>query len=223
MDAPKGLSRKRARKHHSEETRARRDVSAVAVVYGGTIAAVFVLLATDTETLATSLLLENGLFLLVGALGVWRLGALRGTLAAAPQGRDLPLAVPAAALMLAFGLAWAFAVALLSGETAELSFGVPPLGLLLEVAIAPALVEEWLCRGVLWNACERLTTTRRTIAATALLFALMHVPAWGLLGLPAHAFAGIVLGVLRARTRSLAPCALAHFLNNAVAAAMLVG
>ncbi len=78
-------------------------------------------------------------------------------------------------------------------------------------------------RLLLWTACSRLTTTRRTIVATAMLFAFMHVPGWGLLGIPHRAAAGVVLGILRARTGSLVPCTLAHFLNNAVAVAAISG
>lgn len=222
MDAPRGLSRKRARQHRGENARARRDVAAVAVVYAGTIATVLALLAADAEA-HTLLLLAYGLFLLVGGAGAYLLGAPRATLAASPRGPDMLLALPAAAVTLAFGFAWVLLISRTVGHAERIAFGMPSIELLLVLAVLPAVVEEWLCRGVLWTACERLTTTRRTVAATAMLFAFMHVPASGLLGIPHRAAAGVVLGLLRARTGSLVPCALAHFLNNAVAAAAMSG
>jgi membrane protease YdiL (CAAX protease family) len=222
MDAPRGISRERARQHRAEHARARRDVAAVAIVYAGTIATVLALLATEAEE-STYLLLESVPFLAIGAVGALLLGKPRATLAAPPRGADMLLALPAAAVMLACGFGWVFLVSTAVGEPAEIAFGVPSLELILAVAILPAVVEEWLCRGVLWTGCERLTKTRTAIAATAMLFAFMHVPAWGLLGVPHRAFAGIVLGMLRARTGSLVPGVLAHFLNNAVAAAATSG
>ena len=225
MDAPKGLSRKRARAHRAEQARARRDVGAVAAVYALAIATVFVLLGADEMAFGARLVVENGLLVAVGAAGVAILGtgALRASFAAPPRPPHFPLAVLAAALMLAGGFAWVHFVAAASGRPRGIAFGTPSLALLVELAVLPALVEEWLCRGVLWTACSRLTTPRRTVAATALLFAFLHAPAWGLLGLPHRAVGGVVLGELRARTGSLVPCALAHFLNNAVAAAAISG
>jgi len=163
--------------------------------------------------------------LLVGAAAVGLLGpgAFAATLAARPTARALGLAFPAAALTLGVGIALVCLLSLALGESPDLSFGMPDALLLVGLAVLPALVEEWLCRGVLWTACARLTTRGRTIAATAILFALMHVPAWGFLHVPGALFAGVVLGVLRDRTGSLVPGILAHFLNNAVAAALLSG
>ena len=83
------------------------------------------------------------------------------------------------------------------------------------MAVLPALVEEWTDRGVLWLAIRPLVSERMTILATALVFAFMHgLDGSFLLGFPHRFVAGLLLGWLRARTGSLVPCILAHFLHN---------
>jgi len=49
----------------------------------------------------------------------------------------------------------------------------------------------------------------------------MHVMRWGIFGFPSGLLGGLALGSLRARSGSLAPGLLAHFLNNLVAAGFL--
>ena len=94
----------------------------------------------------------------------------------------------------------------------------PFLADVLDTAVMPALVEEWLCRGVLWAACRRVLGRWSTLAATSALFALLHgLGGWGLLEIP-HRFAtGLVLGWLRDRSGSLVPGILGHFVNNLLA------
>ena len=89
------------------------------------------------------------------------------------------------------------------------------------IVLAP-VVEEWLFRGVLWDALAPRMTTLGTLVATSLLFALWHVPvfepAWtSPVGTPlwAHAAFGALAGVLRWRTRALAPGIAVHALVNA--------
>lgn len=83
------------------------------------------------------------------------------------------------------------------------------------VLVAP-LAEEWLCRGVLWIACSRASSSRGTIVTTAALFGVLHGLA-GWLAIP-HRFAlGLALGWLRLRGGSLWPCVVAHAVNNLLA------
>lgn len=92
------------------------------------------------------------------------------------------------------------------------------LGLLLMIAVMPALVEEWMCRGVLWVALRPISTRWTTIVVTAALFAFLHGLNGGfLLELPHRFVMGLCLGWLRATTGSLWPCVLAHFLHNGTA------
>ena len=91
-----------------------------------------------------------------------------------------------------------------------------PVALLLG-CVLPALVEEWICRGVLFVALLRVTSVRNTIVVSALLFALMHGLEAYLVSVPHRFVAGLVFGYLRARTGSLVPCVIAHFVNNLLA------
>jgi len=85
------------------------------------------------------------------------------------------------------------------------------------IAVLPAVLEEWLCRGVLWEASIRVVSPGRTVVATAVLFAMMHGLGGGfVLELPHRFVMGLVFGWLRLRTGSLLPSMLAHFAHNAV-------
>ena len=87
--------------------------------------------------------------------------------------------------------------------------------LLVCLAVLPALVEEWMCRGVFWIALRPLTSRWVTIFVTAALFAALHGLNGGFVLEMPHRFAmGLVLGWLRAQTASLTPCVLAHCLHN---------
>ena len=84
--------------------------------------------------------------------------------------------------------------------------------------LLPALIEEWMYRGVLWNALRPIAGRSITIVSTAVLFAFLHGLNGGfILELPPRFVMGLLLGWLRARTGSLWPCVLAHFLHNAAA------
>ena len=85
------------------------------------------------------------------------------------------------------------------------------------VLVAP-LLEEWLMRGIAWEAMTRIGGTRATLLVTSALFALMH----GLNGAAAleypHRFAaGLVFGWLRLKTGSLIPPIVAHMVLNGLA------
>jgi sodium transport system permease protein len=85
----------------------------------------------------------------------------------------------------------------------------------------PALAEEWLNRGVLWVALERIAKPATVILCTAFAFAVMHGLNGGrYLELP-HRFAGgLLLGWLRHRTGSLAPPIAGHATLNLIACLM---
>ena len=86
------------------------------------------------------------------------------------------------------------------------------------VLLLAPLLEEWVCRGVLWNALQPYSQPRARVLATAVLFGLLHCLE-GLLGF-AHRFAaGIAFGWLRERTNSLVPPLLAHATHNAACVA----
>lgn len=200
----------------------RRAVFAIATVYGGVLLAIAVLPSPSAaeEESPLGFLLGHLLFAGVGLLGVRILGgtALRRSLAFRPNGRDLLLGVAGGAVMLASGILYVFLLRWVLGEAAE---GEPidaswPL-LVLDVAVLPAMIEEWLCRGVLWDAASRVAPERTVIVVTALLFALLHGVGWGPLGLPHRFLGGLVLGWVRVRTGSLVPGMVGHFLNNLVA------
>jgi sodium transport system permease protein len=97
---------------------------------------------------------------------------------------------------------------------------VSPAWILLALAVAPGVCEEFFFRGVLFSSLERVTTPWRTIVAVAVLFGLFHVVAGTVLAperfLPST-FLGLVLGWVRYRTLSVLPCMLLHMIHNAVA------
>jgi membrane protease YdiL (CAAX protease family) len=216
-----------------DQTSTRRDMGAVALIYLGVLALLIGLgtllpvALTPWAELGHEAALCAG-FVALGCLAAWRLGpgALRSSLGGPARAGDLGLAAVLGAGVLAFNLAWLtwLNVALGEGEWG-FEFSVPQLLLvvLLGGTVLPALFEEWLSRGVLWTALERLTDVRTTIFLTAALFAMFH----GLNGgegleLPSRFLLGLAAGWLRARSGSLWPGIVLHLVNNLLAS-FLVG
>jgi len=83
------------------------------------------------------------------------------------------------------------------------------------VVVAP-LVEELLFRGVLFNAIERFAPAWFTVLLIALAFGVLHVLTYGddWYTIFQAIVAGLILGGLRAWTRSLWPSILFHTTNN---------
>ncbi len=79
------------------------------------------------------------------------------------------------------------------------------------VVLGAPLTEEALFRGLILGGFVLRYGTRRAIAYSALLFALIHLNPWQL---PTGLLAGAFLAWLTLRTRSLWPAVFAHFLNN---------
>lgn len=85
------------------------------------------------------------------------------------------------------------------------------------VVIAP-LLEEWIDRGVAWQAARAIGGARFTIVVTATLFAMAHGLNGGFVIEFPHRFAGgLIFGWLRLRSGSLLPPIAAHMVNNGMA------
>jgi len=222
-------TRETRRKRAASRDADRSTVAALAVAFTGTLVTLVAGYALAELGLSTGLLVaaSNLMFIAVGAVAVTLLGkgGWRASLAEQPDENGVLLGLVAIPICLGMNIAYVTVLQSLMGAgdgIAAPSEVAHPLFLIITVALLPALVEEWLDRGVIWTACMRATTEGRTIMLTAGLFAFSHGLNGGfLLELP-HRFAmGLVLGWLRARTGSLLPCMLAHFGNNLVAVALL--
>ena len=73
-----------------------------------------------------------------------------------------------------------------------------------------AVAEEIVLRGVLFRRLRAAGGTAIAVLATAILFALMHVPLYGWHVVPLDLGVGLVLGGLRVVTRTVAAPAAAH-------------
>jgi len=81
------------------------------------------------------------------------------------------------------------------------------------IAVAPAVAEEVLNRGIILPSFRRPLGDGGAVAASALIFGLMHLDAYRL---PFTFMMGLALGALRVRTGSLVPGLLAHATVNAL-------
>jgi membrane protease YdiL (CAAX protease family) len=78
------------------------------------------------------------------------------------------------------------------------------------MAAAIATLEETSIRGVLYRRWAEEGGTVAAIVAGAIVFALIHLPRYGLGAMPLDAAVGLALGGLRALTGRVLPCAVAH-------------
>lgn len=206
------------REARREGARAGTTVRALATVYVGVFAALLLSSWLGESPLGTDLL-KHLLFVGVGCAAVLPAGtgALPASLPVAASPRSLFLG--AAGALVLMGAAWAWVGwldRLAEGAAVEPEEAMPLAAALLLSAVLPALVEEWLCRGVLWAALRPVAPPWTTILATAVLFAFLHGLGGGyLLEVPHRFAAGLALGWLRERTGGLAAPVLAHLLNNA--------
>ncbi len=88
---------------------------------------------------------------------------------------------------------------------------------LLVMALTPALVEEFLFRGVMLRGYERLGT-KVSIITTGVLFAVLHLR---ITNIPAIIFLGIMIGYVVVRTNSIFSGVLYHFTQNAISISLL--
>ncbi|MFL6277980.1 MAG: type II CAAX prenyl endopeptidase Rce1 family protein [Blastocatellia bacterium] len=86
------------------------------------------------------------------------------------------------------------------------------------------LVEEIVYRGVIFGALRKRFSATVTVVVVTLLFAGVHVPqyfgAWATVA--GLILLSLILTVVRARSKTLLPCIVIHFINNAVASLMIV-
>ena len=202
----------------------RRRLQCLFTVYGGVFAVlILATLATRSELadrVAVEVFLPLG-FAAVGATAVRAFGvvAWRATVPLRVTGRGTAEGLLGGLAIWVVGSAYVALLRRLSGSAG--GEGEASSALLLDLftmAVLPAVLEEWLCRGVLWGSLDGAVAPRPLLLLTALLFACLH----GLNGaflfeLPHRFAAGLVLGWLRLRSGSLAPCILAHFANNSIA------
>ncbi len=86
------------------------------------------------------------------------------------------------------------------------------LAMFVSVIIAP-VVEEIVFRGALYRAFERLSAGWIAVIVSAVLFAIAHVNPMHM----AYAFVlGILLGMIRLKSKSIIPCIALHFVYNAM-------
>ncbi|MEX2318025.1 MAG: CPBP family glutamic-type intramembrane protease, partial [Pirellulales bacterium] len=88
---------------------------------------------------------------------------------------------------------------------------------LVTLALAPGVCEEFFFRGLLFGALRRTLSPTATVVATAILFGLFHVVG-GNVFMPERflpsAFLGLALGWVRLRTGSILPSILLHAIHN---------
>jgi membrane protease YdiL (CAAX protease family) len=82
------------------------------------------------------------------------------------------------------------------------------------VVTVVAVAEEMLLRGALFSAVARATTERHAVVVTAVVFALLHVPLYGVRALPLDLAVGVLLGGLRQLTGGVTAPATAHVLAD---------
>ncbi|MBC3541025.1 CPBP family intramembrane glutamic endopeptidase [Rufibacter sediminis] len=83
----------------------------------------------------------------------------------------------------------------------------------LAIAVAPALLEEMLCRGIILKGLLERYSVPKAIIWSAVLFGAMHLNPWqGITGV----VLGLFIGWVYYRTRSIYPGILIHFANNAI-------
>jgi len=97
-------------------------------------------------------------------------------------------------------------------ELPSINNGSQYMKALLVVALTPAVVEEYLFRGVILRGYERLGT-RASVVVSGLLFAFLHLR---LSNIPAIIFLGIMIGYVVVSTNSIFAGVLYHFTQNAI-------
>lgn len=164
-----------------------------------------------------------GLWLLLSGLAAALLvgpNGMRRSLAGPPAPRWLVLAAPLAALTFVLSWGWVLLLQAVLGADGAAS-AADGAAAWFALLVAAPLLEEWLCRGVAWDAAVRLGGRHSALWVSAVLFAFLHGMNGGyLLEVPHRLLGGLALGWLRLRSGSLVPGMLAHLLHNAAAVAV---
>jgi membrane protease YdiL (CAAX protease family) len=174
------------------------DAAAAATVVVAVGSILLALRPLSDVTADTRLVLFGATYLTIGLASI-----------AVPGGRDRPRLSPVIAL--AFGAAAAIATARVAGTSAPSPWSAAALPLSLLAAVA----EEALFRRVAYARLERLGAVAG-IAGSALLFGLVHVPAYGLAALPVDLGAGLLFGWQRWASGTWTVPAATHALANGI-------
>ena len=201
------------RRFRREQAAHRTAVQSIAICFGAALAGALFFSYVLAFMIATA----------GAALAVARLGpkAFAQSLGSAPAPWDFALGIAGAGIGLAIGFAYVFVVTGAGSSILQAEWTTPPLFAILTIAVLPAFLEEWTCRGALWTICRRVTGRGATLAISAVLFGLLHAPMWGWAGVPSRILLGFVFGALRLRTGGLTAPITAHLLNNFVAIGFL--
>ncbi|HZK33698.1 MAG TPA: type II CAAX endopeptidase family protein [Bacillota bacterium] len=118
-------------------------------------------------------------------------------------------------------LVWAYILSKIgtpqAGSLPEMYSPTQYLLALLVIAVTPAIVEEFLVRGVMMRGYEKYGT-RTSIVLTGALFALLHL---SIVSLPAIILMGIILCYIVYRSNSLFTGIIYHLTNNAIAVTLV--
>jgi len=197
-----------------EKSVQRRAVSAIAIIFMGVIGSMLV--ASEFEGNESNI--QSALMLVVGGVGLALLGWPRKARIFGEPPTFVGFGIGGVAGVLAFVVAWVYASGLLKLQ------GVDPddvsslaMAWWSVVLVAP-LVEEFLIRGVAWEALIRIRNPRSTLLVSSILFAMIHGLNGGFwLEYPHRFVGGLLIGVVRLKTGSLLPCILAHMVWNGLA------
>jgi len=106
---------------------------------------------------------------------------------------------------------------------------IVPWWFFLLVILSNIFLEEYLFRAIILTKFERITSQGKAIFLHAILFGLVHIPVnfffavlmgqslnliGGIILLIHQILAGYILGITYAKTRSLIPCLITHYLMN---------
>jgi membrane protease YdiL (CAAX protease family) len=142
-----------------------------------------------------------------------------GTLRSSFAGRAsvLQVAVGIAVGAVSYSVSWLVVAGLRELVGAEDASSEQDLTYVVSTIVLAPCLEEWLCRGVLWEIARHAVSGRALIVVSAALFAILHgLNGAFLLEMPHRFVAGLLFGVLRARTGSLLPSVAAHLTHNAL-------
>ena len=205
-------SRRRGRDRDRTNVRATR---AIAVIFVGLIAVILALSLSSLDDTASDVALMAS-ELALGGIALWLMGdsMRKGVLAKGTSLGSLGLGLIAALGTIA--VSWGFVLGLMELLQIEDEPWTPTTWDVLVLVVAAPVLEEWLCRGVLWRALTPFTGFGERNVATALLFAMLHCLS-GMINFPHRFVGGLVLGWLRERSNSLIPCIASHALHNALA------
>ncbi len=201
---------------------------AIAIIFAGTLVGLIISTTLPLASgyswgrLAFSVALDLGFGL--GAAWLLRGRVAIDCLLLPSRGKDFFLAILLAAISFSFSIAYVGVINRFAsgGAGSEVIPAHSRLVFVVLVVIQAPLIEEWLCRGIMWQAMRQVAGPTLTILSTAMLFAFLHIlGGGGFLELPHRFVAGIAFGILRWKTNSLWPSIFAHFLNNLAAVILM--